>query len=40
MKGYDFQMGLISKEVEVVLNGSNIKYYESLGYEIPRRKRQ
>ena len=31
-------MGLISKEVEVVLNGSNIKYYESLGYEIPRRK--
>lgn len=29
-------MGLISTEVEVILNGSNIKYYENLGYEIPR----
>ena len=30
-------MGLITKEVEVVLNGSNIKHFESLGYNIPRR---
>ena len=29
---------LISKEVEIKLNGKNIKYYEDLGYEIPRRK--
>ena len=29
-------MGLITKEVEVKLCGSNISYYESLGYEIPR----
>lgn len=29
-------MGLITKEVEVVLNSKNISYYESLGYEIPR----
>lgn len=28
-------MGLISTEVEIVL-GNNIKYYESLGYDIPR----
>ncbi|WP_455793600.1 HNH endonuclease [Clostridium butyricum] len=31
-------MGLISKEVEVTLNSMNIKYYEDLGYEIPRRR--
>ena len=31
-------MGLITKEVEVVLSGKNIKYYEGLGYEIPRVK--
>lgn len=31
-------MGLISKEVEVALNSSNIKRYEDLGYEIPRYK--
>ena len=31
-------MGLISKEVEVVLQGTNIKYYEELGYEIPRKR--
>lgn len=30
-------MGLISTEVEVTLGGSNIKYFESLGYKIPRR---
>lgn len=29
-------MGLISTEVEVLLDGGNIKYYESLGYIIPR----
>lgn len=29
-------MGLITKEVEVVLNGSNQKHFESLGYEIPK----
>lgn len=29
-------MGLISKEVEVVLNSKNIKHYEDLGYKIPR----
>ena len=29
-------MGLLSTEVEVRLTGSNIKYYEDLGYEIPR----
>jgi len=29
---------LITKEVEVKLHPSNIKYYESLGYEIPRVK--
>jgi len=27
---------LLTKEVEVKLSGSNIKYYEDLGYEIPR----
>lgn len=31
-------MGLITKEVEVVLNSSNIKYFENLGYIIPRVK--
>lgn len=31
-------MGLISKEIEVTLGGSNIKYYEELGYKIPRIK--
>ena len=29
---------LITKEVEITLNGKNIKYYESLGYPIPRIK--
>ena len=29
-------MGLISKEVEITLNVKQIKYYEDLGYEIPR----
>lgn len=29
---------LIYDEIEVLLNGNNIKHYESLGYEIPRRK--
>ena len=29
-------MGLIDKEIEVVLNGRNIKHYESLGYEMPK----
>lgn len=29
-------MGLISEEVEVLLQGINIKYYEDLGYIIPR----
>ena len=31
-------MGLISEYVEIKLGGRNIKYYENLGYEIPRRK--
>lgn len=31
-------MGLISKYVEVSLGGKNIKYYEDLGYKIPRVK--
>lgn len=31
-------MGLISTEVEVSLCGANIKYYENLGYKIPRTK--
>lgn len=29
-------MGLITKEVEVGLGGKNIKYYENLGYKIPK----
>ena len=31
-------MGLITKEVEILLYGSNISYYENLGYKIPREK--
>ena len=31
-------MGLITKEVEVTLSSNSIKYYEDLGYEIPRYK--
>ena len=31
-----FVVGLISKEVEILLSSKNIKYYEYLGYEIPR----
>lgn len=31
-------MGLLSTEVEVVLKNNLIKYYENLGYQIPRRK--
>ena len=30
-------MGLISKEAEVMLTGSNIEYYENLKYKIPRK---
>ena len=29
-------MGLIDREIEVSLGGSNIKYYENLGYKIPK----
>lgn len=32
------KMGLITKEVEVVLANKMIQYYENLGYSIPRRK--
>lgn len=31
-------MGLITEEVEVGLNGKTIKYYEDIGYKIPRIK--
>ena len=31
-------MGLITKEVEITITGKYIKYFENLGYEIPRRK--
>ncbi len=31
-------MGLITKEVEIILHKTNIKHFENLGYEIPRRK--
>ena len=31
-------MSLITKEVEITLQGSNLKHYEDLGYEILRRK--
>lgn len=30
-------MGLITKEVEILLT-NNVKYYEDLGYKIPREK--
>ncbi|MBQ4523352.1 MAG: HNH endonuclease [Lachnospiraceae bacterium] len=33
-------MGLITKEVEVGLGGKNIKYYENLGYKIPKYKNE
>ena len=29
-------MGLLKEEIEVKAYGSNIRYYENLGYEIPR----
>lgn len=29
---------ILTKEVEIRANGSNVKYYESLGYEVPKRK--
>ena len=29
-------MGIINEKIEVLLHGINIKYYEDLGYEIPR----
>ena len=28
-------MGILTKEVEVKLNGTNVGYYKSLGYKIP-----
>ena len=31
-------MGLITKEVEVKLRGSNVQHFENLGYKIPRIK--
>lgn len=31
-------MGLMSKEVEIILNNRTIEYYENLGYSIPRRE--
>ena len=31
-------MGLITQEVEVIIHNKTIKYYENLGYKIPRRK--
>ena len=31
------EMGLISKEVEITLSPSSIKYYEELNYNIERR---
>ncbi len=30
-------MGILTKKVEVKVNSKNIKYYESLGYEIPKK---
>ena len=36
MKGSN---AIITKEVEIVLTNNMIKYYEDLGYEIPRRKK-
>ena len=32
-------MGLISNEVDVSLGARNIKHYEDLGYEMPRRNK-
>ena len=32
-------MSLITKEVEIQLNASNTKYYESLGYKLPKTKK-
>ena len=32
-------MGIISKEIDVKLNGYVVAYYEKLGYEIPRIKK-
>ena len=29
---------LLTKEVEITITGKYIKYFENLGYEIPRRK--
>lgn len=29
-------MSLINEKIEILLKASNIKYYEKLGYEIPR----
>ena len=37
MKGRN-AMGLITKEVEVCVCSNKQKYYESLGYNIPREK--
>jgi hypothetical protein len=31
-------MAILEEEVEIVLSGSNIKYFESLGYVIPKEK--
>lgn len=31
-------MGILTKEAEVRLNGNNVNYYRSLGYEIPMRE--
>lgn len=31
-------MAILEKEVEISLHGRNVKYFEKLGYEIPRRK--
>jgi hypothetical protein len=32
-------LGLITEEVEVILHGKNIMYFELLGYPIPRTKK-
>lgn len=31
-------MGLISTEIEILLHSRNIKYYENLGYKLPKEK--
>jgi hypothetical protein len=31
-------MGIITQEIEVELNSNNVKYFEDLGYNIPRRR--